>query len=232
VDAHRVGKLLPQGGDRVEKEQDAVEGVDPVLRVRSGVRRPAVVREVHPVQGEVPLLHVPLGRRVDHHRGVDPPEDPFLHHSGLAVARFLGGGPEGDHLPRPEPPLSAPGQDRGRARRRDPDDVVPAGVPQAGQGVHLAEERHRRTPPPEGELRAEGGLHPGNTPLDAESFFLEEGGKRAAGAGLFQRELRVGGDFPKQVDGLGLEAGGGGENGFSSRIHFSFWSLKRGRILS
>jgi len=112
------------------------------------------------------------------------------------------------------------------------DDVVPAGVPQAGQGVHLAEERHRRTPPPEGELRAEGGLHPGNTPLDAESFFLEEGGKRAAGAGLFQRELRVGGDFPKQVDGLGLEAGGGGENGFSSRIHFSFWSLKRGRILS
>jgi hypothetical protein len=35
---------------------------------------------------------------VDHHRGVDSPEDPLLEHPGLAVPRLLGGGTEGDHL--------------------------------------------------------------------------------------------------------------------------------------
>ena len=74
---------------------------------------------------------------VDHHRGVDAVEGPGSDHEDLAAAALLGRGAQ-DH----DPSAAAPRPARRRRARAEPgggDDVVPAGVADAGQGVVLAQ---------------------------------------------------------------------------------------------
>jgi len=154
-------------------------------------------------QREAPLRHVAPGGRVNHHRRVDPPEDPLLDHPGLAVPRLLGGGPEGDHLPRAEDALPELRQRRGGARGRHPHDVVPARVPQPGQRVHLAQERDGGPAFPEGELRTEGRFHPRHAAHHAKPPLREERREGFRSTGLFEREFGVGRDLAQHPGGPG-----------------------------
>ncbi len=219
VNADGVRKLLAKRGDAVEEEKDAVEGVDPVLRVRRCVRRPAVVREVQLGQREIPLRHVAAGGRVDHHRRVDSPEDPLLDHPGLAEPRLLGGRAERDHLPRAKDAFPELGKRRGGARRGHPHDVVPASVPQPRQRVHFAQERDGGPSLPEGELRPEGRLHPGHAALHAKPPLGQKRREGLRGAGLFQGEFGVRRDLAQHPGGLRGQPVGDRQD-FSSRgIH-------------
>jgi hypothetical protein len=125
---------------------------------------------------------------VHHQCGVDALERPALDHLDLAPASLLGG-----RAQQEDPPAQLVGQRRrgeARAEAGGRDDVVPAGVPDAGERVVLAEDG-------DGwafaglDGGAEGGLHAAHALLDLEALLAEELREPGTGLDLLIRELRI-----------------------------------------
>ena len=72
VDARVGTELLPHRVHAVEELDQTIEGVDPLVGLRRGVRGLPEVLDEHAIRGErVATREAPAGGRVDHHRGVD-----------------------------------------------------------------------------------------------------------------------------------------------------------------
>ena len=91
-------------------------------------------------------------------------------------------------------------QDDGRVGAGRADDVVAAGMSQAGQGVHLGRECHPR-PAGAGIVNGPKGRGQGfRRGADVEPFVLEQGPEQAGGAHFLEGQLGIGVDAPAQIE--------------------------------
>jgi hypothetical protein len=135
---------------------------------------------------------------VHHHRRVDPVERAPVQQEELAAAALLGRGPHHGH--REPEVVGERGQPHPGARRRGGDDVVAAGVPDAGQRVVLR--AHRDVQRPRADRRLEGGGELGHAAFDREPGGVHRLGQPGAGLLLLEAELRVGVDAMTERDQL------------------------------
>ena len=144
-----------------------------------------VVGDLELLDGDRPEAREVEARGVDHERGVDALERTSLGQDDLPAAALLGRGPEDHHGAAQllgHRGRSDAGPDAGRA-----DDVVPARVADAGQGVVLAHDRH----PGAGRARRrqERGRDAARTPLDRQALALDHPGQELVGEVLLVVEL-------------------------------------------
>ncbi len=189
----------PQHGQHIEQLHERRERVDALRRVARGMRGPAV--EGHPV------LHLRGQRRpgpvvhagVEHQRRVDVVEHPGVRLDRLAAPALLGGRAHRQHRPGGHLRHGGHRQRGAQARRRD--EVVPARVPEAGQGVVLHQQRHRR--PALARARRERGGHPRHAPLHGETGALqlarEQGRRPVLGEGVLGVGVQAQGNVPQGV---------------------------------
>ena len=117
----------------------------------------------------------------------------------LAAALFLG---------RRADDLDGPGDLRAEDRfehdrgvsTRGPDDVVAAGMAQAGQGVHLGGEGHARAVTGPREQGPEGGGDRRIDVRDRKAFGFEDRSEEAGGPDFLEGELGRGVDAPAQIE--------------------------------
>jgi hypothetical protein len=205
-DALDVGGLRQPSAERgqhVEQLDEGGERVDPLGGVARGMGGPPV--EPDPVLllgGErrpLPVVHA----RVEHQGGVDTVEHPRLHFQHLAAPAFLGRTPHRQHRTAEFLPHGMDGECRAEARRGD--QVVPAGVTQAGQGVVLQQQRHGR--PALARTRGERGRQPCHLPLHDEPRALQlarqQGRRTVFGEGVLGVAVQRQGDVPQGVGPLG-----------------------------
>ena len=147
--------------------------------------------------------------RVDHDRGVHTVEGALPGHQDLAAAALLGRRAEDDH--------AAAGLRRQRRRRQagteagGGDDVVPARVPESGEGVVL--EEHGDGGAGLAGRRREGRVDAVRRSLDRQALVLQHAGEEVVGELLLVVRLRVLVDLVGQLDqpiGPGLDLGGAG----------------------
>ncbi len=187
--------VLSQRGHRVVPEHRGVEGVAAPVREGGGVRGLARVggRELLD-RDHVHASQVEAGR-VDHERGVDALERAPAGEQDLPAASLLGRRAHHDH-----PSAQLLGQRRGGqagAEAGGGDDVVPAGVPDPGQRVVLAQHRDRRA----GGAGSghERGVEPVRRPLHLEALVGEDAGEEVVGELLLVVQLRVGVDLVRGI---------------------------------
>jgi len=133
---------------------------------------------------------------VDHHGGVDVPEEARLDQAPLAAAALLGG--RADHQDAPGGQAVARGQERGaRAGARRRDDVVAARVTDPRQRVVLAQDR-QGGPGAGLEARPEGGGHATHGRLHVEALRAEEPAEAVGGVGLLEGQLGMRVDVERQ----------------------------------
>lgn len=173
----------------------------------SGIRTPCSTGGP-PVEADPVLLlrregraHPVVDARVEHERGVDVVEDPGLGLQGLPAAALLGRGAHRRHRTGVEG-QRGPGGER-RSQAGGGDQVVAAGVPQAGQGVVLQQQRDRRPALPRAGHERRG--HARRVRLHLETRAAQLAAQQCGGAVLGPvRDLRV--DTPVHgVDFLGVD---------------------------
>jgi hypothetical protein len=206
VDALVGEDVLPQRG-HVEVAQDrGVERVPAPMGEGGGVGGLAAI-------GGGELLdrdHVHAGQvitgGVHHHGGVDPLEGPLPRHEDLSAPALLGRCPQEHDAPADL--LGQRGGGQAGAEARGGDEVVPAGVAQAGQGVVLAQHGHGGAGGP--GSRHEGRVEPVGAPLDGDAGLLHEAGQQVVGEVLRVVRLGVLVDLVRRLDelvGAGLHLG-------------------------
>jgi hypothetical protein len=124
-------------------------------------------RELAHAEGQLHHLRPVAG--MDQHGGVRPGEDPRLHQGDLAAPLLLCRTPDQKHRARHAIQHGPHGQSR--PQRGRPDQIVAAGVSQAGQGVVLGQERDARRARP-GETGERRGLVR-HTALHREAVLLQ-----------------------------------------------------------
>ena len=92
---------------------------------------------------QAPSVNYGMGRRMKHHRGIDPVKKPCLDHLHLPPIPFLGGGVHEKELPRKVGLNLTQGKAGTKGGGRD--QVVPAGVSDLRESVVLTEDCHRRS---------------------------------------------------------------------------------------
>ena len=161
VDALVVADVLAQGGHRVVAQHGRVQGVAAHLRGGGGVGGGAGVAGPEALDSDgVEGAQLVVGR-VDHHGRAHAGESAPADHDLLAAAPLLGRGPhqrQGAPYGGRHRGCGQPGPQPGRG-----DDVVAAGVADVGQGVVLAQHRHRG---PVAYPGVESGVEPVGAPLD------------------------------------------------------------------
>ena len=119
------------------------------------------------------LHHLRPVAGMDQHGGIRPGEDPGLDQRDLAAALFLCRASDQEHRPR-RAIQDGPHRQRG-AERGGPDQVVAAGMPQAGERIIL---RHERDPRPARSRQAgERGWEIGHAPRHRETVLLQNVGE-------------------------------------------------------
>ncbi len=204
VDAGVRSNMLPQRVDPVERFDQGVEGVDPIVRIGCRVRGLAAELDPHRLAGE--RLAAPLdgwaGRlnrpRVGAHRGVDAVEDAGLGHDDLAAHRFLGRGAK--HEDRTRNVIDGRLQPDTGPNSRDGDQVVAAPMTEPGQRVVLGEIRHPRASGP--HFGPEGGRQAGDASGHRPAPPLQEFGARGARPHFLKGDLRVIVDEFRELDQL------------------------------
>jgi hypothetical protein len=191
----------------------ALSALTPAPRPGRGVGGAPVELHLHLDDSQRGPPHLGARPPVDHHGRVHVLEDPGLHEPNLARAAFLGG--RADHL---DPAREGQGRERGgqrrpRARPRGRDDVVAAGVPDAGQRVVLAQDRDG------GAVAgldgaAEGGVHAAHPLLHLEALPGQEVAEPAARLHFLVAQLGVRVD----LTGEGLELVGQPVDGLADRF--------------
>src|SRR3970040_439438 len=118
-------------------------------------------------------------------------EAPVLHEPDLAGAPLLGR--RADHLDAPREGHLAERRRDGRTRAgpRGGDHVVPAGVPDVGQGLVLRQDRNGRPRPAALYGRSEGCRQPAHAPLDLGAMLLEDLAEPPRRLLFLETELRV-----------------------------------------
>ena len=170
-----------------EQPEERVEGVDPLFGRRDGVRRASVKRDLQRVAGERCGVDAVLGRRMEHQSAVDAAEDPALRHQHLAADRLLGR--RADHQDLARSAVERARQDRSRAGSGGADQVVPAGVTHAGEGVVFRQQGDSRPAVAQLPARHERSGQTGDTALDRETLLLEEADEQTRRLGLLQAQL-------------------------------------------
>jgi hypothetical protein len=167
---------LPAGGVR-----GAAVEADPVLRL-GGQRRPPPA----------------VDPGVEHQRGVDVVEHARLGLGDLASAALLRGRAHDQHGPL-APPQHGPCSERG-SQSGGGDQIVAAGVPEAGQGVVLQQEGDGRPVDASGPGGERGG-QAGQLPLDGEALAFEFAAQQPGRPVLLEGVLRIcvqgAGDLPQ-----------------------------------
>ena len=110
-------------------------------------------------------MRAPHVRGVRHHRRVHAVEDAGRHEPALADPQLLGR--TADHDQAQGVFRQRAGERAGGQQARRPGEVVPAGVADLGQRVHLGQQR--RAPGRRAAPRHEGGLQPRHRLLDREA---------------------------------------------------------------
>lgn len=148
-----------------------------------------------------------------HQRRVQPVELPGVQHGDLAATALLGGCADDVHGDRPRGVGGAHHQRRPDRGRRD--QVVPACVPEPGQGVVLGDERDVQRPVTRAGV--EGGVQPRGLSVDVEPVLGQQRGQHPVGAELLPRRFRIGmqpgADTAHQVPVTGQVLGGDGFRG-------------------
>ena len=187
------------------KEDERVQGVDPFPRCGRGMGLLAEVFDDECAPGQGLADDRVQSVRVDLEDDVGILEHAVLDHLDLAAAPFLGR--RADDLDRALDFRTDDGlEDDGGVRPGGGDDVVAAGVAEAGEGVHFGRERH---PGPVGG-------QPGNGPERGregarrlgygEALGREDGLEQARRPDFLESELGVGMDPPAQVQDIGPAA--------------------------
>jgi hypothetical protein len=143
VDALGVADVLAQLGDRRIGRHHRVERVEPAVGHCRSMRRPAMIDRRHIGHRDGrhgDEIHV---RGVDHHGGVGTREGAVAGHHFLAAMGLFGGGAEVAHGAGQT--SAELGQGQRRAVADGGDDVVAAGMADAGQGVVFRQDRHGRS---------------------------------------------------------------------------------------
>ena len=177
--------MLAESGDGVVAEDGGVEGVAAQVRVGGRVRLLSEVLDLPRGDGDGAHLGQIDVRRVDHHRRVDSLEGPGLGHEDLAAASLLTRRAH-DH----DPSAGGVGEGGGGQAGPEPgggDDVVAAAVPDAGQGVVLAEHGDRR--PLAAGASCEGGLQTEGAALHVEAGVGEGSAEDVGREALLEQQL-------------------------------------------
>lgn len=173
------GDVLAQRSDGVVPEDGGVEGIAAQLGMGGCVGRLAVIghRQLLDRNG---IHRLDVGRRgVHHHRCVDPLKRPGVDHGDLAATALLGGRAEDHQVAVEFVDHRCCGQAGTQAGGGD--DVVAAGVTDTGQGVVLADHRHRGARSPAG-AGLEHGVQPVGAPGDRQVGLLEDIAEQVVGS--------------------------------------------------
>ena len=187
VHAHRRGQLLPQQPDGDLRDREGVGRVSAELRVGPRVRGDAPVGDVEVSHRAGPGVDGVSGAGVDHHRERQVVEAPRLQHGDLAAAALFGRGPE--HADADAQVVGDVGQGLGGAHGGRGDDVVTAGVPEAGERVVLRDQADG-----DGPLAVGGDERRGQArgpPLDREAADRQRIGQQGRRGMLPPGRLRV-----------------------------------------
>ncbi|CAM5613014.1 hypothetical protein SCYAM73S_08651 [Streptomyces cyaneofuscatus] len=189
-------QLLAQEAQGDLGDRERVGGVAALVRVEAGVGGAAGVGDVEGAEGERAEVGQLEGAGVDHHRGVHPVERPGFQEERLARTALLGGC--ADHSYGQAEFVGVRGEAERRADPGGGDQVVAAGVAEAGQRVVLAGDGHgdgsRADRGPERRLQAVGGGG------DVKAVCGQEFGAEGGGAVLLEGGLGVGVDAPAEVE--------------------------------
>ena len=142
VDALAAPDVLAQLRDRLIRGDDGVERVQPAIRHGGGVRGAAVINRFHLGDGDARHGHQVHVGRMHHHRRVGLLEGAEPRHQLLAAVTLLGG--RAEHAHHAGQARAELGQRDGRAITGGGDDVVAAGMADAGQRVVFREDRDGR----------------------------------------------------------------------------------------
>src|SRR3989442_929984 len=182
-------ELLAHRVHRHEELDDPVQRVHAAPRPGRGMGRLAEELGLDLDDSEAGAPDAGAAASVDHHRGVYTSKHARLQQLHLSRAAFLRR--RADHQD-----LTGEGQRPQRARQRRPrpgagrgDDVVAAGVPDAGQRIVLAQDGDGGPGAAPGDGRPEGGQQAADPALDAHALLLEELGEPGVGFLLLEGEL-------------------------------------------
>ncbi len=198
--------VLAQRGDVVVAEHGRIQGVSPRLRCRRGVRGSPVVGHLELLDGDGAEAREVHPRWVHHERSIDALERPLLGQDDLASATLFAGGTQDDHGPAQllgDRRRSDPGTDAGGA-----DDVVAAGVPDAGEGVVLAQ--HRDPWPTAADDRFERRVHAVRPAGDGDPGAFEHRAQHLVGMVLLESQLGVFVDAVRRLEQRGSVLGDDG----------------------
>src|SRR2546428_4177630 len=191
VDARVGAELLAHLVEGDEELDDGVQRVAPAPGPRRRVRRLAVELRLYLDDAERGPPDLGPAAPVDHHRRVHVLEDPRLHQLDLARAALLRGRPDHLDAAREREGAERHGQGHPRARARGRDDVVAAGVADAGQRVVLGHDCDRRSGPSAVDRRAERRGEAAHGALDPGAVLGEELGEPRVRLLFLERELRM-----------------------------------------
>ncbi|OPY92826.1 MAG: hypothetical protein A4E73_00727 [Syntrophaceae bacterium PtaU1.Bin231] len=158
MDADVLPQMLTQHVDGIEGQDGRTQGVDPLMRSRSGVGRLSLENERGPLHGQKPLVGAPGTGRVGDQDHIGALKMLALQQCRLAAAEgaaFLIGCADDNDASRSL--LHQLGQARRCQKSRRRDEVVPAGMP-VRQRVILQHDRDRWTRSLSVQLCAERGL--------------------------------------------------------------------------
>ncbi len=178
-------ELLTEHPDGHLGDGHGIAGVDPLCGGRRGVSALAGEDDVEVGHGQTGARQPLGGPGMDHHGRVDVVEHPVLQHGDLATTTFFGRSAEHPHGQAQI--VGQPGQSDAGPHGGGGNDVVPAGMAHAGEGVVLgAQRQHHRTG---ARLRHEGGGHARGAPGHREPPGIEDVRRPGAGPLLFERCL-------------------------------------------
>jgi len=172
----------------------AFRALGPLVGVGSGVGCLASELDIDPRDGEEAARHIcrPC-RRVDHHSHIHPLEDPAVRHPqlrpGARAMPLLRWGAQDPDLSGQVLEELAQGDAGAHPSRAD--DVVPASMADAWEGIVLAEVSDAGAPGLALEDGLEGGLHPLDPPLNLEAVLLQLLHEELAGLVLLAPQLGV-----------------------------------------
>jgi hypothetical protein len=138
VHAYRRGQLLPEQADGDLRDREGVSRVATEMGVGARVGGDAPVDDVEVSHGARPSVDGVSGAGVNHHRERQFVEAPRLQHGDLSAAALFGRGAE--HADADAQVGGDTGEGLGGAHGGRRDDVVTAGVAEAGEGVVLRDE--------------------------------------------------------------------------------------------